>query len=402
VAPVAGQDGNSGELSLVEAAREAGVSPSTLRRWGEQGVIPPYRGRWTHAAAAHARIVARLREMGHSLEEIKKAGEDGRLAFGYVEELFPSHEGTITVEEAANETGLEPALIERVWKAAGLPAWELDRLREEDLEALRYMAAVLAAGFPLVAFLQVLRVYGSSLRQLADAEARLFRIYVHEPLVMDGVPATEVAEELADLINDLLPLATPLMNHLHQHFLESAVEQDLFATMEADLEKLGRGELGQLRVVICFADLVGFVQFTEEEGEEEALDLVERFVEAVEQSIPSDARVVKNIGDGVMVVGTDASALVRWSLGFQEGFARRARPRIGVHYGATIYRDGDYFGRNVNLAARIVTRAQGGEVLISEPVYEQLPRNRKAAFGAIGEVKLKGFAEPVTLYAARP
>jgi adenylate cyclase len=274
-------------------------------------------------------------------------------------------------------------------------------MEEEDLEALRYMAAVLMAGFPLVAFLQVLRVYGGSLRQLADAEARLFRIYVHEPLVMDGVPATEVAEELADLIQDLLPLATPLMSYLHQHFLQYAVEQDLFAAMEADLEKLGRGELGQLRVAICFADLVGFVQFTEEAGEEEALDLVERFVEAVEESLPNSARVVKNIGDGVMVVGTDASALVQWGLGFQEGFAKRARPRLGIHFGATIYRDGDYFGRNVNLAARIVTRSHGGEVLISDPVYSQLPRNRKQDFEPIGEVTLKGFAEPVPLYVAR-
>ena len=57
-------------------------------------MIPDYRGRWTRAAAAHAQIVARLREQGHSLEEIKEAGEDGRLAFGYVDELFPPSRGT--------------------------------------------------------------------------------------------------------------------------------------------------------------------------------------------------------------------------------------------------------------------------------------------------------------------
>jgi adenylate cyclase len=395
-------DRNQEELTLRDAAREAGVSPSTLRRWGELGVIPPYRGRWTPAAAAHARIVARLREQGHSLEEIKQAGEDGRLAFGYVQELFPSHEGYISLEQAAAETGLEPALIERIWRGIGLPAWMLERLDEEDLEALRYMAGSLAAGFPLVAFLQVMRVYGNSLRQVAGAEARLFRIYVHEPLVMDGVPATEVAEELGELISEVLPLATPLMVYLHRHFLQHAVEQDLFATMEADFEKVGGEALGQLRVAICFADLVGFVQFTEEAGDEEALVLVERFVESVEDTLPDDARVVKNIGDGVMIVGTDPAALVSWALGFQEGFAKRARPRIGVHYGETIYRDGDYYGRNVNLAARIVTRAQGGEVLVSEPVYELVPRDPKLSFEPIGEVELKGFSQPVRLFVARP
>jgi adenylate cyclase len=395
-------DSNQEELTLGDAARLAGVSPSTLRRWGELGVIPDYRGRWTRAAAAHARIVARLREQGHSLEEIKRAGDDGRLAFGYVEELFPSRGGDIELEEAAAETGLEPALIVRIWRATGLPSWMLERLDKDDLEALQYMAGVLSAGFPLVAFLQVMRVYGNSLRQLADAEARLFRIYVHEPLVMDGVPATEVAEELAELIGEVLPLATPLMVYLHRHFLQHAVEQDLFATMEADLVRLGGEALGQLRVAICFADLVGFVQFTEEAGDQEALVLVERFVESVEDTLPGDARVVKNIGDGVMIVGTDPVALVSWALGFQEGFVKRARPRIGVHYGETIYRDGDYYGRNVNLAARIVTRSQGGEVLVSEPVYELMPPDPKLSFQPIGEVELKGFSEPIPLYVARP
>jgi adenylate cyclase len=395
-------DRNQEELTLRDAARMAGVSPSTLRRWGELGVIPPYRGRWTRAAAAHARIVAQLRDQGHSLEELQQAGEDGRLAFGYVEELFPSRRGHISLEQAAAETALEPALIERIWRGIGLPSWMLERLDEEDLEALRYMAGVLSAGFPLVAFLQVMRVYGISLRQIADAEARLFRIYVHEPLVMDGVPATEVAEELADLIGEVLPLATPLMVYLHRHFLQHAVEQDLFAAMEADVAGTAGEALGQLRVAICFADLVGFVQFTEEAGDEEALVLVERFVESVEETLPGDARVVKNIGDGVMIVGTDAAALVGWALGFQEGFGKRARPRIGVHYGETIYRDGDYYGRNVNLAARIVTRAHGGAVVVSEPVYESMPRNPKLSFEPVGEVELKGFSEPVRLYVARP
>ena len=133
----------------------------------------------------------------------------------------------------AAETGLEEALIERLWRAMGFPSWMLDHLGEEDVEALRYMAAVLEAGFPLVAFLQVLNVYGQSLRQLADAEARLFRLYVHEPLIRDDVPSTEMAEELGDLIQELLPQTTPLMVYLHRNFLRHFVEQDVIANMES-------------------------------------------------------------------------------------------------------------------------------------------------------------------------
>jgi adenylate cyclase len=392
----------SDEITLAAAARQAGVSAATLKRWGAEGIIPDYRGRWTRAAAAHARIVARLREQGHSLADIKQAGEDGRLAFGYVEELFPARESRYDLVRAAKETGLEPALIERLWRAMGYPSWMLAHLEEDDLEALRYMAAVLDAGFPLVAFLQVLHVYGQALRQVADAEARLFRIYVHEPLIKDGVPSTQMSEEMGELISELLPQTTPLMVYMHRSFLRHSVEQDVIANMWSDLLDDEREMLGQVRVAIVFADLVGFVRFTEEEGEQEALDLVESFVTAVDDSLPGSARVVKNIGDGVMIVGSDPVALTDWAIGFQEGFERRSRPRIGIHYGRTVYRDGDYFGGNVNLASRVVARAHAGEVLVTDTVVEAAGARTDLEFEPIGGVQLKGFREPTSLYIARP
>jgi adenylate cyclase len=387
------------ELSLAQAAREAGVSPQTLRRWGEAGVIPRYRGRWTRAAAAHARIVARLRGEGHSLDEIKRAGEDGRLAFGYVEELFPARSGMHSLEDAAARTGLEPELIERIWRGLGFPSWRLENLDEGDLEALDFMAAILAVGFPLVAFLQAIHVYGQSMRQVADAEARLFRIYVHEPLIRDGVPSPQMEEELADLIEDLLPLTAPLLLYMHQNFLTEAVEQDVIANMESQYEELGEEPLGVLRMAIAFADLVGYVRFTEEEGEREALDLLESFIVSVEDSLPAGARVVKNIGDGVMIVGTDPVALADWAIAYQREFEEPSRPRIGIHFGRTLYRDGDYYGRNVNLAARVVARAQGGEVLVTDTVRDAA--GGQLSFEPIGAVQLKGFREPTRLYAAQ-
>ena len=217
-------------------------------------------------------------------------------------------------------------------------------------------------------------MYGQALRQIADAEARLFRIYVHEPLIKDGVPSTQMAEEMGELIAELLPQTTPLMVYLHRSFLRHSVEQDVIANMWSDLHDDEREALGQLRVAIVFADLVGFVRFTEEEGEQEALDLVESFVTSVEESLPGSARVVKNIGDGVMIVGTDPVALTDWAIGFQEGFERRSSPRIGIHYGRTVYRDGDYFGGNVNLASRVVARAHAGEVLVTDTVVEAAGR----------------------------
>jgi adenylate cyclase len=386
-------------LTLREAAERAGVSPQTLRRWAREGVIPQYDGEWAPAAVALARIVARLRDRGHSLEEIKRASESGRLAFGYIEDLFPQDQPSHTLADAAKDTGLEPALIERIYVTVGFPRASLDRITEDDLQFLRYVAAVLAAGFPLVAFLQLLRVYGQALAQLADAEVRLFHLYVHEPLMRDGVPGLEMAEEMESLAREVLPLASPIMDHVHQSFLSHFVEQDVIGHMEADFEGEELG-LGRLRVAIAFADLAGYTRLTEEQGEEEALDAVERFIEDVEHTLPDDARVIKTIGDEVMVVGSDSAALTDWAVGFQELHRERPLPRIGVHLGQVLYRDGDYYGGAVNQAARVAARAAGGEVLVTREVVEAAGSHLE--FDPIGEVRLKGFSNPTELFLARP
>src|SRR3712207_6977424 len=93
------------------------------------------------------------------------------------------------------------------------------------------------------------------------------------------------------LARDLLPLASPLMDYVHQRFLQHFIEQDVVGHMELELE--GDMDLGRLRVAIAFCDLAGYTRFTEEEGEEEALSFVERFVEAVMETLPEEARVIK-------------------------------------------------------------------------------------------------------------
>jgi adenylate cyclase len=386
------------ESTLREVAERAGVSPSTLRRWVGEGLIPQYHGTWTPAAIAHARIVARVRGRGHSLEQIRKASDDGRLAFGYLEQLLPTSQGRHSLKQASRATGLEPALIERIYATMGFSALTLDSISDEDLEMLSYAAAVLASGFPLVAFLQLLRVYGQALAQIADAEVRLFHLYVHEPLMRDGVPGLEMAEEMEGLARELLPLASPFMNHAHQRFLAHFVEQDVIGHMEADLDEQEL-DLGRLRVAIAFADLAGYTRLTEEQGDEEAVGAVERFNEAVEHTLPEDARVIKTLGDEVMIVGSDPGALVEWAVAFQEQFdPDLPPPRIGIHYGETLYRDGDYYGREVNQSARVAARAAGGEVLVTRPVVEAARDGLQ--FERIGETRLKGFSDTTELFLA--
>jgi adenylate cyclase len=339
-----------------------------------------------------------MRERGHTLPDIRRATEEGRLAFGKVSELFGGQQPTFTMQEASRETGLEPELIERVMVTLGLrPA---RGLTDDDVELLRYVGAVLGAGLPLDALLQLTRVYAQAIAQIADAEVRLVHLYVHEPLMRSGSTAAEMSDELVMLAGDLIPLASPLLDQLHRRLLGHFIEQDVVGHMEAELEDTGDGEIGRMRVAIAFADLAGYTRLTEEAGELHALDVVERFTDSVTVTLPDDARVIKTIGDEVMVVGSDPAALASWAVGFQTLQSEPPLPRIGVHYGYALYRDGDYYGREVNIAARVVALSGGGDVLVTRPIVEAVGDDLE--FERLADVRLKGFKGPTEIFRAGP
>jgi adenylate cyclase len=388
------------EPTLAQVVARAGVSQATVRRWVREGLIPQYQGHWTAAAATQVRIVARLRERGYTLEQIRAASDSGRLALGDVEDFLSVPEGRHTLRQTARATGLSPGLIERIIVALGLSAMSVDAISDEDLEMLKYVAAMLEAGLPEVAFTQMARVWGQALAQIAETEVRLFHMYIHEPLMRDGVPGLQIAEQMDGIARELLPFTAPLMNWVHGRFLAHFVEQDMIGHMEADMGEQALQE-GRLRVAIAFADLAGYTRLTEEHGDEHAVGTVERFVEEVERTLPIDARVLKTLGDEVMIVAADPVGLTRWAVGFQaQSPAGVPPPRIGIHHGEAIYRDGDYYGREINQAARVVARAAGGEVMVTRAVVDLAAGVDSLAFKLIGEVGLKGFSEPTELFLA--
>ena len=387
------------EISLTEAARISGVSPSTLQRWVRSRILPMRQGKWTRLVAAQARVIARMRERGHSLNELRQAARDGRLAFGYVEDLVERSERSFTREEAAEISGLEPELIERIMGLLGTPTAIEGTLTDDDVEAMKKVAAVLDAGFPLVALLQLVRVYAQSIRKIAEAEVRLFHLYIHEPMIRDGVDSIQMAEEMEGLARNLFPFAAPVMDYIHNRYLRFYTEQDVVGHMETEL--VGSRQLGRVQMAFCFVDLTGFTRYTEEEGDEEALDLVERFVETVEATLPTEALIVKTIGDEVMIVSPDPVTLTEWAVGFLTLFGERPQPRVGLHYGRAVYRDGDYFGGDVNLTHRVVARALGGEVLATRAVADANRESEYLEFDPIGKVGLKGFPEPIELFIVR-
>jgi adenylate cyclase len=382
-------------MTSSEAAAAVGVSTQTLRRWIRDGVVPEYDGAWTPAALGKARLVARLRERRYTLAQIRRATDEGRLAFGRILELFDVGGCTYTRAQARRRTGLDAEAVDSVVAMLGIGADQV--LDEVALQVLSHVAAAIAAGLPREAMLQIVRVYTQAISQIADAEVRLVHIYLHEPLMRSGGSPDEMASAMLSVADRLLPLTAPLLEQVHRRMLMNYIDQDVVGHMETELTA-DEDDIGRMRVAIAFADLAGYTQLTEREGDLHALDVVDRFVGNVIATLPDDARIIKTIGDAVMVVGPDPEALADWGLRLGELMSEHPRPRAAVHYGYAHYRDGDYFGGDVNLAARVQAESGEGEVLVTRPVVEASGPGLR--FEPVADVRLRGFSEPTELFRA--
>ena len=393
--------------SIAGVAGELGLSPSTLRRWVTAGLVDvDESGALAERGAGQARVVQRLRERGYSLADIRRASERGVLASSHLEALSGS-ERRWTIGQAAREVGLNRKLAQRLLAAVGVSG-ELRDVGALELELLRAVAAVLEGGVPLPVVLQVARVYGQAISQIADAEVRLIHHHVHEPMMRSGLSGKQVVEQMQGLVTDVLPLTSPLLGLVHHYYLREFTEQDVIGHME---ELQGGGpqdakskddddELTRVRVAVAFADLAGYTRLTEELGDARAVDTVERFVAAVASSLPSEARVIKTIGDEAMIVSPDVSGLVQWAVRFQQQSRDHdVSARIGVHCGQALFYEGDYYGREVNLASRVAARAGGGEVVVTAAIADAKPAG--VVFERLGEIRLKGFSSPTEILLAQ-
>jgi class 3 adenylate cyclase len=155
---------------------------------------------------------------------------------------------------------------------------------------------------------------------------------------------------------------------------------------------------------MCFVDLTGYTKLTEERGDEAAAELAAALGEIVQATVnPHDGHAVKWLGDGVMLSFRRAPDAVVAALELVASTDRHDLPaaHVGVHAGPVVVRDGDYFGRTVNLASRISGRAGPREVLVTAEVVSESD-GVEVAFEPVGPIELKGVAAPVALFRASP
>jgi adenylate cyclase len=158
---------------------------------------------------------------------------------------------------------------------------------------------------------------------------------------------------------------------------------------------------------IAFTDIVGFTEFTAVQGDAEAIALLDRQEQLVRAALPSGARIVKELGDGLLLWLPEAYPALVAALDLLDRFGEATQPpalwvRIGMHWGFPTPRGDDIVGHDVNLAARIVDVAGPGELLLSDTVRTALDATAAAAlrFDELGPVVMRGIPEPVRLYRA--
>lgn len=161
---------------------------------------------------------------------------------------------------------------------------------------------------------------------------------------------------------------------------------------------------------VVFTDLVGFTEYTALQGDEVAAELLSVQERLVRETLPEDARIVKELGDGLLLWFDDACAAIRTSLRLQQRFEQESSSsdlplwvRCGMHSGQQTRRGEDLIGHDVNVAARIVDVAGPGEVLLSDSTRDiASDKLNDVWFDELGPVMMKGIPEPVRLYRASP
>jgi adenylate cyclase len=347
--------------------------------------------------AARDGRLALLRELhddGVPLAELRDAVAEQRLALLPVERLLGG-ELRLSGTELADRAGIDPELFAQALAALGMPATGDRRFGDADLEGARRLRTALDSGLPADRIVDVNRVIGRAMAQVAAAIHSL----VGETYLHAGDTEDVVAARYAAAAQALLPTLGPTLEHAFALHLRELLRGDTI-----DAATLRTGSLaGTEQLAVAFADLVGFTWLGGTVPPEE-LGRVARRLEALARDVARPpVRLVKLIGDAVMLVSPDPAplldavlALVDAAAAEGEGFPQL---RAGVALGAARERDGDVYGHAVNVASRLTAIARPGSVLADEHVHDAL--GERVAWSFAGERRVRGLADDVRLFRAR-
>jgi adenylate cyclase len=231
----------------------------------------------------------------------------------------------------------------------------------------------------------------------------LWNSEVEVALVQSGMTEGEMLEAQADLGSQMSPLIEQALLATYHGQQEHAWNQVFVEHVEGALEAAGLHSRLDRPPAMCFLDITGYTRLTEERGDEAAADLAAQLAHLVRRSSQEHGGTpVKWLGDGVMFYFREPGDAVLAAVEMVEVVVSHGLPpaHVGIHAGPVVFQEGDYFGRTVNIAARIADYARPGEVLVSQEVVDAADA-APVSFVEIGPVELKGVPGTLRLHTAR-
>ena len=389
-------------------AARAGVPPERVAKLTGLGILhADDAGQYLDWELGVIRLIDAFEEGGISAEAVSRAIAEGRYSLAFVQFVFrEGYRGLTdeTFEEICKRFGADMGFVQQVYTSAGLPTPQPgDRIRQEDVERIPNLANALrfGSGDPAL-LLRGVRIMGESTHRIAEAQPYLYHKLMEEPLLASGMSDHQMRDLLSQVSLALGDTAERAILWMYRRHEENATIEHLLEHLYALMEELGIQEAKQDHPpAICFLDLVGYTRLTEERGDEAAAQTVSALSDVVRQTSSGHrGRPVKWLGDGVMFHFRDPEGAVLASLEMVDRIPAEGLPpaHVGIAAGPIIARDGDYFGRTVNMAARIASYAGPGQVLVTDEVSHHGIGH--VEFEEVGDVLLKGISKPLRLHRA--
>jgi adenylate cyclase len=343
---------------------------------------------------ARLELLRALENEGFTLEELREAAVHDRLALLPVERVLAVEGKLYTREELAEETGLDLDFLDEAARALGVPIRQPGEraITEDVLELSRSAKVLLDAGLPREAFLELTAVMSRSMANIAASFAWVFG----EALIQAGDTERDLGLRYAEALRNLGPLAAPTLEQMFNLRMREQMREAVISQAELQSGKLA----GAQPVAVGFVDIVGFTRLGEDVSPDDVGAVVRRFERAVADAIEPPVRLVKTIGDAAMLVAPQPAPVVESVLGLVERSQDEAPLlRGGVALGDGLQRAGDWYGRPVNLAARLTSFARRGSVVTSKEVREAVGDGYN--WSAAGSQRFKGVKGSVDVFRVR-
>jgi adenylate cyclase len=391
---------------IQEVAERANVPEDFVRQLVAAGALQHAEAELgSPGAVRRARLLWSWRQAGLTVETVVAMVDRGALSLAFLDAPVMDLPERLdsSYEELAADRGVPMSFVRALHQSLGFaPPEPSDRAGEDDATMLEMARLFRGAGATDDATLRLLAVYADNLRRIAKAEADYYEANVERRLRAEGLGERQLIELGTQLGDRVIGLLERVLLMVYRRRREHVWTEHAINHVEQVLEGSGLQQRVAQPPAICFVDLTGFTRLTEERGDEAAAQVAQRLAALVNDiSRRRGGRPVRWLGDGGMFYFREPGTAVAAGLDLVERAPVVDLPpvHVGIHTGPVISQDGDVYGGTVNLAARIASYAQAGQVVVSEETAHS-SGERQVWFDPLGAVELKGVAKPLPLYQA--